>query len=93
MKDKHFFNVGQEKEGVIFLEFSVKCTDCDASLVHKMEFDHLETARLAVELVNRLGVSEELGQAFAKIVSGGKISAIVDADMGIFGDSKLNIKH
>jgi len=83
MTDKHFFNVGEEKSGdKIFLEFSVKCTDCDASLVHRMELNKLETARLAADLILRLGVAQELQQAILKVV-GKKVT--------IEGDSKLDL--
>ena len=67
MKGKHFFNVGRE-EDKIFLEFSVKCTDCDAGLVHKLMLNKVETAHLAVDLLMKLDLAEDLQQALVGVI-------------------------
>ena len=65
------FQVSKTKNNRVVMEFLVKCVDCDTALMHRMELDVVQTSQLAVDLLMKLDLAEDLQRALMAVVGEG----------------------
>jgi hypothetical protein len=68
MNDNRTFQVSKTKNNRVVMEFLMKCSECDTPLMHRMELDVMQTSQLAVDLMMKLGVAEDLQRAFTDLL-------------------------